>query len=75
MIKIFITLGISYKGFRCWQSTDGLFQTTAKFVILDKADVILEKADGKRTTIELSVLCQEDQDYVKRQLEPAKIKD
>ena len=71
-IKILSKIGIVYKGFRRWQSTDGLFQTTAKFITLDKGEVTLEKADGKRTTIELSALRQEDQDYVKSQLETEK---
>ncbi|MGL6193457.1 MAG: SHD1 domain-containing protein [Thermoguttaceae bacterium] len=66
-IEILSNMGITYKGFREWQSTDGLFKTTAKFVSLDQGDVTLEKADGKRTAIELSVLRQLDQDYVKTQ--------
>ena len=69
-IKLLANLNIPYKGFRCWQSTDGLFQTTAKFVTLDKGEVILEKTDGKQTTIDLSALRKEDQDYVKTQSQP-----
>jgi hypothetical protein len=53
---------------REWQSTDGLFKTTAKFIALEKNDVVLEKHDGKRTTIELNVLRKTDQDYVKTQI-------
>ncbi len=57
-------------GFREWQSTDGLFQSTAKFVSLEKGEVTLEKSDGKRTSIELSALRKEDQAYVKEQNTP-----
>jgi hypothetical protein len=69
-VKLLCELNIPYKGFRTWQSTDKLFKTNAKFISLDKGEVTLEKADGKRTTIELSVLRKEDQDYVKEQLAP-----
>jgi hypothetical protein len=69
-IKLLCELNILYEGFREWQSTDKLFKTNAKFISLDKGDIILEKADGKRTTIEFSVLRKEDQDYVKEQLNP-----
>ncbi|MDR3233402.1 MAG: hypothetical protein LBT46_07045, partial [Planctomycetaceae bacterium] len=55
-IKLLCELGIPYKGFRIWQSTDKLFKTTAKFISLNKGNVTLEKADGKHTTIEFSVL-------------------
>jgi hypothetical protein len=56
---------------RHWESTDKLFRATAKFIFLDSnGEVNLEKADGKKTTIELSVLRKEDQDYVKEQLKP-----
>jgi hypothetical protein len=60
---------ISELGFREWQSTDKLFKTTAKFIALEKDDVVLEKQDGKRTTIGLNVLRKTDQDYVKTLLE------
>ncbi|MDR1478930.1 MAG: hypothetical protein LBJ00_08305 [Planctomycetaceae bacterium] len=69
-VKLLCELNIPYKGFRTWQSTDKLFKTNAKFISLDKGEVTLEKANGKRTTIELSVLRKEDQDYVKEQLAP-----
>jgi hypothetical protein len=55
---------------RQWQSTDGLFKTTAKFISADNKEVVLERVNGKRTTIEFSVLRKEDQDYVKEQLNP-----
>jgi len=66
-IKLLCDLKIPYKNFRQWQSTNDLFKATAKFVSLTKDEVTLEKADGKRTTIELSTLRKEDQDYVKAQ--------
>ena len=66
-IKVLAALEIPYKGFRQWQSTDGLFKTTAKFISSEKGEVTLEKADGKQTTIELSALRAEDQEYVKEQ--------
>jgi hypothetical protein len=68
-IKLLADLNIPYKGFRNWESTDKLFKATARFISLEKNEVNLEKADGKKTTIELSVLRKEDQDYVKKQLE------
>jgi hypothetical protein len=71
-IKILCQLNIPYKGFRNWESTDKLFKATAKFISLEKGEVNLEKADSKKTSIELSVLRKEDQDYVKRQLESEK---
>jgi hypothetical protein len=71
-IKILCQLNIPYKGFRNWESTDKLFKATARFISLEKGEVNLEKADGKKTSIELSVLRKEDQDYVKKQLEPEK---
>jgi hypothetical protein len=49
-----------------------LFKATARFILLDKDEVNLEKADGKKTTIELAVLRKEDQDDVKKQLESEK---
>jgi hypothetical protein len=52
---------------RQWQSTDGLFKTTAKFISADNKEVVLERVNGKRTTIEFSSLRKEDQDYVKEQ--------
>jgi hypothetical protein len=52
--------------FRNWKTTDGLFETRAKFIAIDlKNDVILEKENGKQTSIELSALQKNDQDYVK----------
>jgi hypothetical protein len=71
-IKLLADLNIPYKGFRNWESTDKLFKATARFILLEKDEVNLEKADGKKTTIEFSALRKEDQDYVKRQLESEK---
>jgi hypothetical protein len=71
-VKLLADLNIPYKCFRNWESTDKLFKATARFISLDKDEVNLEKADGKKTTIELSVLRKEDQDYVKKQLESEK---
>jgi hypothetical protein len=71
-IKLLADLNIPYKGFRNWESTDKLFKVTARFISLEKGEVNLEKADGKKTSIELSVLRKEDQDHVKKQLEPEK---
>jgi hypothetical protein len=70
-VELLLELNIPYKGIRNWESTDKLFKATAKFISLDdKGEVTLEKANGKQTTIELSVLRKEDQDYVKEQLKP-----
>jgi hypothetical protein len=71
-IKLLADLNIPYKGFRNWESTDKLFKATARFISLEKDEVNLEKANGKKTTIELAVLRKEDQDYVKKQLESEK---
>jgi hypothetical protein len=69
--KLLLELNIPYKGVRNWESTDKLFKATAKFISLDdKGEVTLEKENGKQTTIELSVLRKEDQDYVKERLKP-----
>jgi hypothetical protein len=67
--KIFKALNIPYKGFRVWQTNDGLFKPTAKLISADKKEVKLESEDGKQITIEISALRKEDLDYVKRQLE------
>ncbi|MDR1382810.1 MAG: hypothetical protein LBJ67_03030 [Planctomycetaceae bacterium] len=55
-------------GFRLWQSRDKIFQTDAKFIALKNDVVTLAKRNSKQTTIELSVLRPEDQDYVKSHL-------
>jgi hypothetical protein len=68
-VKVFKALNIPYKGFREWQTNDGLLTLTAKVISVDKKEIKLEKEDGKQFTIELSALRKEDQDYVKRQLE------
>ncbi|MDR0610771.1 MAG: hypothetical protein LBG58_11720 [Planctomycetaceae bacterium] len=57
------------QGFRIWLSKDKLFKTEAKFISTNKDDVTIENKDGRRSTIELSALRKEDQDYVKRQLD------
>ncbi|MDR1269634.1 MAG: hypothetical protein LBK82_08920 [Planctomycetaceae bacterium] len=50
-----------------WQSRDGIFQTPAKLISVDKNTVTLEKPDGKQTTFNLSDLQKENQDYIKKQ--------
>ncbi|MDR1479078.1 MAG: hypothetical protein LBJ00_09060 [Planctomycetaceae bacterium] len=50
-----------------WQSRDGLFETPAKLISVDKNTVILEKPDGKQTTFNISDLKKENQDYIKKQ--------
>jgi hypothetical protein len=75
LYKMYPLMGLPIEGtplipqLREWQSTDKLFKTTAKFITLEKDDVVLEKQDGKRTTIELKALRKTDQDYVKTLLE------
>jgi hypothetical protein len=44
---------------------DKLFKATTKFISLDNGDVTLEKTDGKRTTIEFSVLRNIEQRFIK----------
>jgi hypothetical protein len=68
--KIFRALNIPYKGFREWRTNDGLLTLMAKLISADKKEVKLEKEDGKKFTIEIAYLRKEDQDYIKRQLEP-----
>jgi hypothetical protein len=52
--------------FRDWKSTDGLFETRAKFILIDnKKDVTLEKENSKKTIIEFSALSINDQNYIK----------
>ncbi|MDR2168751.1 MAG: hypothetical protein LBP59_01250 [Planctomycetaceae bacterium] len=52
--------------FRNWKSTDGLFETRAKFIAIDKKNnITLEKENGKQTTIDLSELQKIDQNYIK----------
>jgi hypothetical protein len=69
-VKIYKALNIPYKGFREWRTNDGLLTLTAKLISADKKEVKLEKEDGKKFTIEIAYLRKEDQDYIKRQLEP-----
>jgi hypothetical protein len=68
------SFNIPYKGFRQWQTNDGLLKLTAKLISADKKEIKIEKEDGKQFTIELSALRKEDQDYVKRQREPDETK-
>jgi hypothetical protein len=68
--KIFRALNIPYNGFREWRTNDGLLTLMAKLISADKKEVKLEKEDGKKFTIEIAYLRKEDQDYVKKQLEP-----
>ncbi|MDR1384489.1 MAG: hypothetical protein LBJ67_11705 [Planctomycetaceae bacterium] len=71
-VKIFEALNIPYKGFREWQTNDGLLTLTAKLISADTQEIKIEKEDGKQFTIEISYLRKEDQDYVKKQLESEK---
>jgi hypothetical protein len=66
-IKLLCDLEIPYQGFRNWESTDGLFKTTAKFISFVKDEVTIEKGNGKRTSIELKYLRQIDKDFVSKQ--------
>jgi hypothetical protein len=56
------------EGFRIWLSKDKIFKTEAKLISLDKDEVTLENTSGRRTKFELSLLRQEDQEYVQRQI-------
>jgi hypothetical protein len=57
------------KGFRIWLSKDKLFKTEAKMISANNDNVTIKDKKGRQSTIELSALRQEDQDYVKRQLD------
>jgi hypothetical protein len=65
MLKLLCDLEIPYQGFRNWETTDGLFKTTAKFISTQNGEVTIEKGNGKRTTIELKYLRQVDKNFVK----------
>jgi hypothetical protein len=71
---------ISPEGFRKWETSEGLFKTTAKFVglkeikdktgkIIDK-DIQLLRNDNKTVAIELSALRLIDREYIRQQFEP-----
>jgi hypothetical protein len=60
------------KGFRIWLSNDKMFKTEAKLISINKDSVTIENKNGKQSTIELSALRKEDQDYAKKQLESEK---
>ena len=68
-VKILSKIGIAYRVFRDWASTDGLFKEIAKFVSLEEDVVTLEKADGSTTTIEFSALRELDRDYIRLLME------
>ena len=68
-INVLAALNIPYKGFRQWESVDGSFKATAKFVSLKGDVVTLEQANGKQTNVRLSILREGDQEYVKQRLE------
>jgi hypothetical protein len=53
-------------GFRIWQSKDKLFKADAKFIAVKNDEVTLEKRNKKQTSIEISVLRHDDQEYIKR---------
>ncbi|MDR2763079.1 MAG: hypothetical protein LBB88_10785 [Planctomycetaceae bacterium] len=71
---------ISKDGFRKWETSDGLFKTTAKFVglkeIKDKTNKIIDKDiqllrnDNKTVAIELSALRLIDREHIRQQFEP-----
>ncbi|MCL2117818.1 MAG: hypothetical protein FWH27_05240 [Planctomycetaceae bacterium] len=61
---------VSPEGFRNWETTDGLFKTTAKFLGIKGKDTQLERKDGRIVGIELDALRPLDQEYVKEQLAP-----
>jgi hypothetical protein len=67
---------VSSEGYRNWETKDGLFKTTAKFVGLqDNAaikgkDVKLLRKDGKEVAIELSALRSTDSEYIRQLLAP-----
>jgi hypothetical protein len=74
LYKLYPLMGLPFPApqMREWESTDKLFKTTAKFVSLEKDEVILEPTNGKQTSIELDVLRKEDQEYVQLRLEAQK---
>ncbi|MDR0520872.1 MAG: hypothetical protein LBH00_03355, partial [Planctomycetaceae bacterium] len=71
-VKLLCKINIPYKNYRQWESSDKLFLAAAKYIGTETAEdgvieVILEKPDGKQTTIALTGLRKEDQEYVKEQ--------
>ena len=63
-VELLLMFKIPYKGFRDWESTDGLFKAYAKPVSVDAKTVTLEKWDGKRTTIKLADLRDVDRKFL-----------
>lgn len=53
--------------FRTWTSAGGGFQTRAKFLQQKSGKVQLQKEDGTKIVVNISVLSTEDQDYLSRQ--------
>jgi hypothetical protein len=71
---------VSSDGYRNWETTDGLFKTTARFVGLKDIinnnavnkdqDVQLLRRDGQEVAIELSALRPADREYIRQHFEP-----
>ncbi|MGL6195352.1 MAG: HEAT repeat domain-containing protein [Thermoguttaceae bacterium] len=61
---------VSEDGFRNWETTDGLFKTTAKLTGITGKDIKLQRKDGKTISIELDSLRQQDQEYARELLAP-----
>jgi hypothetical protein len=57
-------VGFAQQPLRTWTSADGKYKTEARFVELNEAGVILEKAGGKRVTVPLSRLSEADRHFV-----------
>jgi len=51
---------------RTWTTADGRHKVEAKFVTLIGGTLTLEKRDGTTVDVKLSILCPEDQSFVKR---------
>jgi len=51
---------------RTWKTADGLHERRAKFVGLRAGKVTLEKEDGSRVELGLDVLCEADQEFIRR---------
>lgn len=50
---------------RVWKSASGSFSTEAKFLSFGAGKVTLEKRDGKVITVDLSLLSQEDESFIR----------
>jgi hypothetical protein len=67
-VEIFKALNIPPYDMRDWESQDGTFKATAKFVSFEEEKVTLERVDGSKATIRYFDLRGSDQEFIERQI-------